>query len=134
VFFDNRVYASSQIIVNHSANSYFVMAIIRQSFRVNRRKRNTTKTFSKILERLAKRSIISDSESVKEAFVNRDIKENTRVLYCDACEKFLESKNLTWKRPAYKHQETTLGFLPTELEIDQLVAGAGKKMGTMVLL
>ncbi len=97
-------------------------------------KLNTTKTFSKILGRLAKRSILTDSESVKEALANWEAKENTKVLYCDAYEKFLESKSLTWKRPAYKHQETTPEFLQTELELDQLVAGSGKKIGTMVLL
>jgi integrase len=56
------------------------------------------------------------------------------VLYCDAYEKYLECMNLTWKRPQYKQQETMPDFLPTETEIDQLIAGSGKKTATLLLL
>jgi integrase len=94
----------------------------------------TTQKFSSIMRTLAKRSNIEDPESVKEAFAYWNLAQNTKVLYCDAYEKFLEYYGLAWKRPSYKNQETTPDFLPTELEIDQLVAASGKKIGTLVLL
>lgn len=94
----------------------------------------TTRKFSEIVQRLAKHSNINDLESVKEALAYWNLAQNTKVLYCDAYEKFLEYTGLTWNRPSYKSQETTPDFLPTELEIDQLVAGSGKKVATLVFL
>jgi integrase len=95
---------------------------------------NTTKKFSEIIKRLAAKSNINDPESVKEALAYWEIAQNTKVLYCDAYEKFLEYMKLTWNRPSYKAQDTMPDFLPTEQELDAIIAGGGKKVGTMTLL
>jgi integrase len=95
---------------------------------------NTTKKFSSIIRRLAKTSSLNDPETVKETLAYSKLANNTKVLYCDAYEKYLECMNLTWKRPQYKQQETMPDFLPTETEIDQLIAGSGKKTATLLLL
>lgn len=95
---------------------------------------STIRKFSQIVWRLAKHSNIADPESVKEALAYWKLAQNTKVLYCDAYEKFLEYMNLTWNRPSYKAQETTPDFLPTEQELDAIVAGSGKKVATLTLL
>ncbi len=95
---------------------------------------NTTKKFSSIIRRLTAKSNINDPETVKEALAYWKLAPNTKVLYCDAYEKYLQYMKLTWDRPSYKTQETTPDFLPTEQELDAIVAGSGKKVGTMTLL
>jgi len=79
-----------------------------------------------------------DSESVK-AILAKGRNEKTsekwtegyKMLMTYAYENFLEMEGLTWQRPRYK-QENTLPFIPTEQELDQLVSGTGKKVGTFL--
>ena len=49
----------------------------------------------------------------------------------NAYERFLEMEELTWKKPRYKH-EHKIPFVPLEQEIDQLIAGCGKKMAVFL--
>ncbi len=45
----------------------------------------------------------------------------------DAYNKFATLNNLTWVPPVY-HKTESLPFIPMEKEIDQLIAGCGKKV------
>jgi integrase/predicted RNA-binding Zn-ribbon protein involved in translation (DUF1610 family) len=49
----------------------------------------------------------------------------------NAYERFLEMEELTWKKPRYK-QEQKIPFVPLEQEINQLIAGCGKKMAVFL--
>jgi integrase len=47
---------------------------------------------------------------------------------------FLRFVGKTWKPPKYTYQQKLPEFLPTETEIDQLIAGAGPKVSTILQL
>jgi integrase len=49
----------------------------------------------------------------------------------NAYERFLEMEELTWKKPRYKHEQK-IPFVPLEQEINQLIAGCGKKMAVFL--
>lgn len=46
-------------------------------------------------------------------------------------ESFLKMQGLTWQRPKYKKPER-FPFIPTETELDQLIATCGKQLGTFL--
>lgn len=73
-----------------------------------------------------------DPESVKEILAKREgWKDGYKMLMTYAYENFLKMEGLSWERPRYR-QEQTLPFIPTEEELDQLIVGAGKKVGTFL--
>ena len=68
-------------------------------------------------------------ESIKQILTKReDWKDGYKMLMTYAYEGFLKMEGLSWERPRYK-QEEALPFIPTEEELDQLITGAGKKVG-----
>jgi integrase len=74
-----------------------------------------------------------DPESVKEVIANQSWCVNTKAIVTDAYNTFLGMLGLTWKAPRYK-QETSFPFIPTEAEIDALIASCGKKTATFLQL
>jgi integrase len=81
---------------------------------------------------------LQDPESVKAVLAkgrnektNKKWKDGYKMLMMYAYENFLKMEGLTWQRPRYK-QERTLPFIPTEQELDQLIGGVGKKIGTFL--
>ena len=88
---------------------------------------STIKTFNRTLARLAKVANINDTENIKEAIAAANVVENTKVAYCIAYMAYLKFIGKTWKTPKYTYQQKLPEFLPTEEEIDQLIAGSGKK-------
>lgn len=95
---------------------------------------STIETYSRYLLRLNKLSNLEDPETVKTALANMNICENTKVLYCYTYEALLEFIGKTWIRPKYQYQQKLPEFIPTEEELKQLIAGATKKVGTLVML
>jgi integrase len=95
---------------------------------------STTEKFSCTMKRLAKIADISDPESVKAALSRLKIEESTKSTYCAVYESFLKFAGKTWSRPKYECRQKFPEFLPTEEEIDQLIAGSGKKVGTLLRL
>ncbi|MDX1813221.1 MAG: site-specific integrase [Candidatus Bathyarchaeia archaeon] len=94
----------------------------------------TIKTFNSAMKRLSKSADISDPESVKEAIAEMKVKENTKVSYCVAYTVFLKFQGKTWKPPRYRYRQKLPEFLPTEEEINSLIAGCGPKTGTILQL
>lgn len=77
---------------------------------------------------------IFDPESVKETFARQEQwSENTKLHYTAVYSNFLKSQGLTWKPPMYKWVRK-LPFIPTEAELDQLIACCGKKTATFLQL
>lgn len=73
-----------------------------------------------------------DPESVKEVLRKQEKwTDGYKMLMTYAYESFAKMEGLSWQRPRYK-QEEALPFIPTEEELDQLIAGAGKKLGTFL--
>jgi len=73
-------------------------------------------------------------ESVKEILaLNEKWKPNTKALFTSVYSCFLNFLGLTWQKPNYKPQRK-LPFIPTEKEIDTLIAGCGKKTAAILQL
>ena len=91
----------------------------------------TIKLRTEIIKTLVKRGAdLRDPDSVKRTIALQKTwgdgrKANAVVAY--TC--FLAMEELTWKPPRYKWT-AKLPFIPLESEIDQMVAGCGKKMST----
>jgi integrase len=75
---------------------------------------------------------LGDPESVKEILAkHNEWTDSYKMLLTYAYEAFLKMQGKTWEKPRYK-QENALPFIPTEEELDQLIAGTGKKVGTFL--
>jgi len=85
------------------------------------------------LERLIALGVdLNDPETVKEALARQEgWRQSYKLQMVYAYECFLKMCGLTWERPRYK-QERTLPFIPTEEELNQLIAGSGKILGTFL--
>jgi integrase len=98
-------------------------------------KENTATGQSKLLRILWQRGAeLYNPESVKETIANQESwcpgrKENA----VDAYTNFLLMHNHTWNPPIYRRIEK-IPFIPMEKEIDDLIAGCGKKTATFLQL
>jgi integrase len=83
-----------------------------------------------MLKRLANLGAnLEDPESVKDILArNQTWTDGYKMLLMYAYESFLKMQGRSWQRPRYR-QTKTPPFIPTEEELDQLIAGAGKKLG-----
>ena len=98
-------------------------------------KENTAAGQSKLLRILWQRGAdLHDPESVKETIANQESwcpgrKENVVNAYTN----FLVMHNHSWEPPIYRRIQK-IPFIPTEKEIDDLIAGCGKKTATFLQL
>lgn len=77
---------------------------------------------------------IFDEESVKDAIAKQESWcDGTKLQATQAYASFAIMAGLAFHPPRYKQAEK-LPFIPTEEEIDQLIAGCGKKMATFLHL
>jgi integrase len=74
---------------------------------------------------------ISDPETMKETLSRQTWKDSYKMLLCYAYESFMKMENLKWIRPRYRQGES-FPFIPTEQEIDQLIAATSKKISTFL--
>lgn len=93
----------------------------------------TIKTRVQRLLRLAKLCNLMSPSDVAEAIARQRWAVNTKATICVIYSGFLKWIGLTWERPIYK-LTPQIPFIPTETEIDQLIAGAGKKLATLLQL
>ena len=88
----------------------------------------------KLLKILAKRGAeLSDPESVKEAIARQGWSEGRKENAVDAYTSFLAFVGGKWDPPKYKRIDK-LPFIPTEQELDALIAGCGRKMAAFLQL
>ncbi|MEM2912654.1 MAG: site-specific integrase [Candidatus Bathyarchaeia archaeon] len=81
-----------------------------------------------ILKLLMKRGVnILNPDAVKEYLGKANLKESRKWLICQTYTTFLKFMGFSWTAPNYQHSNK-IPFLPTEQEIDQLIAGCGKKV------
>ncbi len=96
--------------------------------------KSTIKGRAKLLKRLMKLSAdLHDPESVKEVIAKQTWSAGRKANAVDAYTSFLQMRNLRWQPPSYKRIRK-LPFIPTETEIDQLVAGCNRRMATFLQL
>jgi integrase/predicted RNA-binding Zn-ribbon protein involved in translation (DUF1610 family) len=94
----------------------------------------TIRTFNSAMMRLSKIADINNPESVKEALGKIRVTENTKVSYCVAYTVFLKFQGKSWCAPRYKYRQKLPPFLPTEEELNGLIAGCGTKTATILQL
>jgi len=94
----------------------------------------TIEIYSKRLLQLAENCDISNPEKVKEFIANRETWNNsTKLLTVAAYKTFADFAGIPFKPPRYQPQEK-IPFIPTEKEIDDLIAGCAKKKATLLQL
>jgi len=88
----------------------------------------------RILKTLVKRGAnLFDPESVKEVIAQQEWSEGRKEFAVDAYTSFLSMIGGAWKPPRYRRVQK-LPFIPTETEIDQLIAGCSFRNGTFLQL
>jgi integrase len=89
-------------------------------------------TYTSFLKRIARNADLDDPESAKEYLAKIKKSINTKASYCVAYTAFLSWQDKTWKPPKYSARSPIPEFIPTEEEIDQLIAGSGKKTAAIL--
>ncbi len=84
------------------------------------------------LSRLAANADLNNPESVKKFLAFLDCAESSKHAYCVAYTSFLKWQGRTWTTPKYKGTQKIPEFIPTEQEIDALIAGCGTKTATIL--
>lgn len=74
-----------------------------------------------------------DDESVKEVIAKQKWSDARRRNVINAYSLFLKFQGLTWDKPKC-HVQQKFPFIPKEEELDQLVAGSGRRVSTMLQL
>ena len=95
---------------------------------------STIKGRTKLLKRLTKIGAdLYDPESVKEVIAKQKWSNGRKSNAVDAYTSFLQMHGMRWKPPIY-NRIRKLPFIPTETEIDQLIAGCNRRMATFLQL
>ena len=85
------------------------------------------------LTMLSKKCNLTDIEQVKTTIALMNVKNSTKLKLCYQYGAYLKFKELKWEQPKYK-AEDTLPFIPTESEIDILIASCRHKLATLLQL
>ena len=88
----------------------------------------------KLLRIMVKRGgSLSDPDSIKEVIAKQEWSQGRKENAVDAYTGYLRMHEMTWAPPQYR-KISKLPFIPTETEIDQLIAGSGKKTSSLLQL
>jgi len=94
-------------------------------------KGNTLGSYSAVLRKLAKNTDLTQ-EAVKEFLAKtQEWNEATKQMVVIVYGSFLKFNSLTWQPPRYKPVDNA-PYIPTELEIDQLISGSGRVLATFL--
>jgi integrase len=99
------------------------------------RKNGTLKSYTSCLNNLiAEGANLFNPESVKEILaLNETWNPTTKATMTIIYNGFIKWLGLKWDKPKYK-QQRKMPFIPTEQEIDSLIAGSPKKLATILQL
>jgi integrase len=77
-------------------------------------------------------AVLTDPETIKKVLAEQKTwNDGYKMLIVYAYESFMKMEGLSWERPRYK-QPDAYPFIPTEAELDQLIAACGRKLGTFL--
>jgi integrase/ribosomal protein S27AE len=94
-------------------------------------KNETLKTYGSMLRKLAANTDLAP-ENVKEYLAKTNgWSDSSKSLCVVIYTAFLKFMNLSWQAPKYKPAEK-VPFMPTEADIDQLIAGSGRILSTFL--
>lgn len=92
----------------------------------------TIRTYSSYLILLLKAgAYLLNPEKVKEVIARKKWSENTKFIATNAYRAFLKFLGIMWKPPRYR-QVLKIPFIPTEEEINQLIAASGRKLAAFL--
>jgi len=95
---------------------------------------STIKTYVGAIETLVRKGTnILDPEDVKDIIAKQNWNEKSKFNYVNFYDAFSKIMGIEWKKPKYRPAEK-LPFIPSEKNIDQLIYGAGRKMGALLQL
>lgn len=96
------------------------------------RAETTITSCRKLLNVLVKRGAnLNDPESVKEVIANQQWSAGRKDNAADAYTGLLRMMGYKWDKPRYKRVKTD-PYIPSETEVDQLIAGCSKKVSTLL--
>jgi integrase len=98
----------------------------------NGRAEGTIATHIERLKCLDKQCNITEPEEVKALLARLKWQTNTKLNVAIIYDSFLKSIGKTWSRPEYKHESGLPPFIPTEAEIDILIAAATPKTAALL--
>jgi integrase len=75
---------------------------------------------------------LTDQESIKEVIARQHWQEGTKVSYVNAYDRLCKMQRIRFNKPRYRIDHQKLPFIPTETELDQLIASCGKKVSTFL--
>jgi integrase len=97
----------------------------------NGKSETTIISVSRTLNQLARISDLTNPEQTKNIISSQKWNNATKQKTADIYTAYLRFQNLTWTKPHYKIQQR-IPFIPTETEIDQLIASSGQRMATLI--
>lgn len=74
---------------------------------------------------------LSDPESVKDYIANKDIADSSKWKYIEICKTFYHYLRIYWEPPDYVPVRE-IPFIPTEQELDELIAACGKTLAALM--
>jgi integrase len=94
---------------------------------------STTQSSVQALKGIARRANLLDPESAKTYLALAEVSENRKGKLADDLARFYRYMRIHFEKPHYKRVDT-IPFLPLEAEVDQLIAGVGKKTAAFLRL
>ena len=98
-----------------------------------RYKWSTVNSATKALKALAKRTNLLNPETVKAYVASSNVTENRKQTVLEHVARFYNWKGIKWNKPKWRRIET-LPFIPTEMEVDQLISGLDPKRAAFTQL
>jgi len=93
----------------------------------------TIKGYNDKLKYIAKHTNLLDPEAVKEWLAKASMSENSKNNYVACLCSFYDFLGVSWNPPAYK-KVSSIPFIPTEQEIDILIANSSKTLSALLQL
>jgi integrase len=94
---------------------------------------STIQSTIQALKAVARRANLLDPESTKTYLASAKVSENRKCKLADDLARFYHYMQIRFEKPRYRRIDK-IPFIPSQLEVDQLIAGVGKKMSTFLRL
>ena len=85
------------------------------------------------LKSVARKANLLQPESVKSYLASAEVSESKKAKLAEDLARFYAYERLPFDKPNYRRIEK-LPFIPLEIEVDQLIAGCGRKAATFLQL
>ncbi|MBD3207183.1 tyrosine-type recombinase/integrase [Candidatus Bathyarchaeota archaeon] len=92
--------------------------------------KNTQRTYSKNLRRLAREADLNDTREVEAFVFDLDVSNSYRNALFDAYSHYCKANEIDWNRPKVKEESKPIK-IPTEENIDKIISSATQKYSTV---